>query len=145
MRSLKRLALGGLLTWSFLCGAAAVNVLLQPNATPESRRGILVASAVLGSLGLAGSGVVVGSLGDDRDRQTQQQLQQAFAFQLRHGDGQIALMPFSLAARVPAAEARAFLDEQIRQFDGEFAVTEQGEVLYSFRRSLARSLKSAQG
>lgn len=143
MRSLKRLALGGLLAWSFLCGAAAVNVLLEPNVTPESRRGILVASVVLGSLGLVGSGVMARSLRDERDRQTQQQFQQAFELQLRHGDGQIALTPFSLAAQVSAAEARAFLDDQIRQFDGEFAVTEQGEVVYSFRRSLARSLKSA--
>ena len=135
--ALKRLALGGLLTWSFLCGAAVVNVLLTPNVTPESRRGILVASTVLGGLGLVGSGALAGSLKRQRRQEVLRQLEAAFVQQLRAGQGQVALMPFAMAAQVSAAEARVFLDGQVRQFDGEFGVTEQGEVVYSFRRSLA--------
>ena len=135
--ALKRLALGGLLTWTVLCGAAIVNVMLQPNTTPESRRGILLASTVLGGLGLVGSGALAGSLKRQRQQEMRSQLEAAFAQQLRLGQGQVALMPFALAAQVSAAEARVFLDGQVRQFDGEFGVTEQGEVFYSFRRSLA--------
>ena len=138
--ALKRLALGGLLTWTVLCGAAIANVLLQPNTTPESRRGILLASTVLGGLGLVGSGALAGSLKRQRRREMRLQLEAAFVQQLQAGQGQVALMPFALAAQASAVEARVFLDGQVRQFDGEFGVTEEGEVVYRFQRSLAGTM-----
>jgi len=136
MRSLKRLALGSLITWSLLCGAAAANVLLDPNVTPESRRGILVASSVLGGLGLLGSGAIATRLKRDRHNQMQTQLNRTFKHQLSTGQGQIALMPFALKAQVSATTAQAFLNQQAQQFDSEFTVTERGEILYNFQRSL---------
>ena len=134
---LKRLLLGGALTWTVLCGAAIANVLLQSNTTPESRRGIVLASTVLGGLGLASSGLLTASLKRQRQSERRSQLHQAFMQQLSQGQGQVALMPFALAAQVDAAEARAFLDRQAVTFDAEFGVTEEGEVIYSFQRSLA--------
>ena len=63
----------------------------------------------------------------ERDR-----LQKVFFKLLREGNGNINVLRFSMEANVSGAEAKAYLDEQAKEFNAAFNVSEEGKVFYYF-------------
>ena len=47
-------------------------------------------------------------------------------------DGQVTLVQFAIAADIPAAEARAYIDSQAKAFSANFDITDSGSIVYQF-------------
>lgn len=128
----KKLAAGALLTWSFLCGAAVVDIVVRPDVTPESRYRIVTSSVMLGLPALVGGSWLVWDLKQKHRQQRDARLQATFFELLQQGQGYIGVLPFALQTEFDAVQAKAYLDEQARQFDANFQVNETGQVFYYF-------------
>ena len=51
---------------------------------------------------------------------------------LREGNGNINVLRFAMEANISGAEAKAYLDDQAREFNATFNVSEEGKVFYYF-------------
>lgn len=120
------------MTWSFLCGAAIVDIVLRPDVDAVGRRKIVTSSLMLGLPALAGGSWIVWDL-KQRDRlRREARLQATFFELLQQGQGYIGVLPFAVQTEFNAAQAKAYLDEQAKQFDADFQVNETGQVFYYF-------------
>jgi len=59
-------------------------------------------------------------------------LQSMFYRMIAENEGRITVLGFAMQSQLPAAEAREFLDEQAKQFNANFKVSEDGAVSYHF-------------
>ncbi len=81
--------------------------------------------------------VAIGSwLALNNNRQSQKserdRLQKVFFSLLREGNGNINVLRFSMEANVSGAEAKAYLEQQAKEFNAAFNVSEEGKVFYYF-------------
>lgn len=101
-------------------------ILFQPDKTPEDR------SAMLGFLVLAVPPLSLGgALLWNIQRLQRNHLHDTFHNLLERNRGQIAVMNFALEAKLPAEEAKKYLETQARAFGADFDVVDT-MVVYRF-------------
>ena len=59
-------------------------------------------------------------------------LQSMFYRMIAENQGRITVLGFAMQSQLPAATAREFLDDQAKQFNANFKVSEDGAVSYHF-------------
>ncbi len=59
-------------------------------------------------------------------------LQSMFYRMIAENDGRITVLGFAMQSQLPAVTAREFLDNQAKQFNANFKVSEDGAVSYHF-------------
>lgn len=128
----KKIAAGVLLTWSVICVATVADVLLHPDIKPDSRARTVTSSVMLGVPALVGGSWLVWDLKQQHRQQRDARLQATFFELLQQGQGYIGVLPFALQTEFDAVQAKAYLDEQAKQFDADFQVNETGQVFYYF-------------
>ena len=52
---------------------------------------------------------------------------------VKEGEGRITLMRFAMEAQLSGEEAKQFLAQKVKEFDGNFDVSEQGDIAYRFQ------------
>jgi hypothetical protein len=60
------------------------------------------------------------------------QLQSMFYRMIAENEGRITVLGFAMQSQLPPATAREFLDDQAKQFNANFKVSEDGAVSYHF-------------
>lgn len=61
---------------------------------------------------------------------------------IQHHDGRVSVLDFALTAKVPAEEAKEFLDAKAKEFIANFEATDSGDVLYVFNSLSIKSQPS---
>ncbi|MBF2080369.1 MAG: hypothetical protein IGR76_18100 [Synechococcales cyanobacterium T60_A2020_003] len=126
----------GLMWVAFTFGS--VITILAIAAMARFERGTSDRQEAIASLVLFGlMPIAVGTgLAWERHRCTSQErcdrLQNAFYTMVRNGRGRMSVLTFAMEAGVSGTEARAFLDARSHEFQAQFDVTEQGEIIYRF-------------
>jgi large subunit ribosomal protein L7/L12 len=132
MKLIKKLSAGFLLTLGSMCLIGAVTTPFDYQISPEEQRSEVIACLLFG-LPLTGAG---GWMAWQLDQQSKEEkrarLQSIFYGLLKKGKGQLTVLQFAMEAKLSGTEARQFLDEQARDFNGNFEVNDQGEVFYTF-------------
>ncbi len=85
----------------------------------------------------AGSLVALGvllflSLPDLFAYKTRQNLYAPFFQLLKEGDGKVSLLRFALETKLPAEEAKQFLEQQAKAFNGHAELSNDGKIFYYF-------------
>jgi len=60
------------------------------------------------------------------------QIDTAFYQLIQQNQGRVTLLDFSLKARLPAETAKEYLERRAKEFNADFDVTQQGNILYCF-------------
>jgi hypothetical protein len=121
--------------------------LFNPKSQPEKR--------ISGALACMTVGLPLLGLGTwrmwDASKQQQQEnrdrLQSTFYRLIQESNGQLTVLTFAMAAQLSAQEAKQYLDEKAKEFDANFAVTEENGVCYLFeiRKSAIGNLPNSGG
>ncbi len=109
--------------------------LADSNETPETKEGALAAMAIIGLPPVAiATGLIFSLRHDQQQRQQQLSLsrEQSFLQLLHQQQGEISAASFALQAKIPLAEAKAYLDEKAKQLDADFEVGDNREIIYRF-------------
>lgn len=110
----------------------AVFGLFDSKHTPQRRisnalGGITFGLPLLGLGGWQAWGTYQQQQQEKRDR-----LQSTFYRLLQENNGQIAALDFAMATQLSAQEAKQYLDEQAKEFDADFTVTQGNGICYQF-------------
>lgn len=66
------------------------------------------------------------------NQQVNDQLQNIFYRMIQENHGRITLLNFAMQSQLPATVAKQYLDEQAKQFNANFKVSEEGGISYHF-------------
>lgn len=116
----------------------SVITILAIAAIARFERGTADRQEAIASLLLFGlAPIAVGSgLAWDRHRCASQErharLQHAFYTMVKNGRGRMSVLTFAMETGISGMEARAFLEARSHEFQAQFDVTEQGEIIYRF-------------
>lgn len=116
-----------------------VLLLTDPETDAEDRVGYLAVAAIIGGPIMVGAGLLYWSASqqDTQERQgqrqkTQDQVRDIFFELLQQQQGRITVLQLAMAADIPGEAAKLYLDGQIREFGGDFEVSDQGTIIYLF-------------
>jgi hypothetical protein len=138
MLSMKKIFIGISFTIGFLFLGVAASLFTQQNLSKDDREG------AVGCLIIGVPPTVLGSwlLWDLRrqKKQTQQQNQQAttlelesiFLQQLQANQGNITVVSFAVASKLPLEEAKKYLEVKSTQLNSTFHINETGGTSYHF-------------
>lgn len=135
MRVLKQITAGLLLILGVPIVLMATLEIVDPKTTPQDRKG---ATAALVLFGLPLIGSAGGLLWNLRQQQRQvesgrvSQLEQTFLKLLQEGNGYITPLRLAVVAEIPLDQAKAYLDEQSKNLNATFEVSEAGGIVYCF-------------
>lgn len=132
MKLIKKLSAGFLLTVGSVCLIAAASTPFDYQISPEEQRSEAIACLLLGLPLTGAGGWIAWRLHQQGKKEKRDHLQSIFYGLLKKGKGQITVLQFAMEAKLTGTEARQFLDEQARDFNGNFEVNDQGEVFYTF-------------
>jgi hypothetical protein len=132
MKLIKKLPAGFLLTLGSICLLAAVYAPFNHEISQEEQRSEAIACLLFGLPVTGAGGWMAWRLHQQGKNKRRDRLQSIFYGLLKQSKGQIAALQFAMEAKLTGAEARQFLDEQAREFNGNFEVNEQGEIFYFF-------------
>ncbi len=137
MRLLKQIAAGVLVTWGAVFTLAGVGAIFGED---EDKVSAFFGCMMLGAPPLVWGALIYRNL-DKQPKLTDQastptltstDVQDIFFRLLEHNGGELTLMRFAMETRLPAEEAREFLDEAAGQFNASFRVGDRGEIYYQF-------------
>lgn len=115
---------------SFVC---IWNLVQQSDSFTDSARSMNIATLIFyGILPVAIGGWLALNNNRQGQKSERDRLQKVFFNLLREGNGNINVLRFSMEANVSGAEAKAYLDEQAKEFNAAFNVSEEGKVFYYF-------------
>jgi large subunit ribosomal protein L7/L12 len=131
MARAKVIIAGILLGTGLAVGLLNTAILLNRNATSSSRFFSTVALMFFGLPSLAiGSKLVLKS--QDEAKQEQNRLQTTFYRLLKANGGKINVLQLAVETKISGTDAKAFLDDQAKEFNARFEVSEDGKVFYDF-------------
>ena len=134
MRLFKQIAAGVLVTWGLAFSLVGVAVVFDD--TKEDRFSNFMGCMMLGTPPLVWGVLLYRGLNQTVDQSpnslTPSEVQDTFFWLLENNDGEITLMRFAMETRLPAEDARKYLDEAATQFNASFRVGDRGEVYYQF-------------
>ncbi|MBR8836964.1 MAG: hypothetical protein DSM106950_23905 [Stigonema ocellatum SAG 48.90 = DSM 106950] len=158
MKTAEKLATGWLLTLGFMFMTLSVSAVIEKNTMLQSiPPGIEVPQDFLNQEAIpeldntALYGLIFGvptsvlgiwmALGLYRQSQqekkamkleTSDRLQSIFYRMIQENHGRVTILNFAIQSQLPAATAKQYLDEQAKQFNANFKVSEDGGVSYHF-------------
>lgn len=138
MRLLKQIAAGVMVTWGGIFILAGFAALFDEGE--EERMSAFLGCMMLGGPPLVWGGLIYRNLSrsasgtalKEGGQPTQTEIQDMFFWLLETNGGEITLMRFAMETRLPAEDAREFLDEAATQFNASFRVGDRGEIYYQF-------------
>ncbi|WP_242021895.1 50S ribosomal protein L7/L12 [Microcoleus sp. FACHB-831] len=132
MKPIKKGAAGFLLTLGFFFLLLAV---YQPFGKETKRDKIIsqVLTCLVYSLPLMGAGSwLAWESYKDHKQEIRDRVQSTFYRLIKEGDGNITVLNFAMEAKLTAEQAKQYLDEKAKEFDGSFNVSEEGGISYYF-------------
>ncbi|MEM6502366.1 MAG: hypothetical protein AAF685_11065 [Cyanobacteria bacterium P01_C01_bin.89] len=137
MRLFKQIAAGVLVTWGLVFTIAGVTVPFD--STEDDPVSTFAGCMMLGLPPLVWGFFIYRGLSKEQKKArintettTINQVQETFFRLLESNNGELTLMRFAMETRLPAEEAREFLDEAAGQFNASFRVGDRGEIYYQF-------------
>ena len=128
----KKVAATLLVGFGGLCIIAGVYAPFNSEITPQERREQAFSCLLLG-VPLTGWGAwIFRGIARKTEKEAQLNLQSIFYRLIQQGNGQITVLRFAMEAQLPGKEAKQYLDEKAKEFQGTFEVTENGDVNYRF-------------
>ncbi|MEM7796645.1 MAG: hypothetical protein AAF579_19590 [Cyanobacteria bacterium P01_C01_bin.118] len=109
--------------------------LADSDETRDNKEGALAAMVFFGLPPVAISTGLMLNLRYGHQRQRQQVSllrEQSFLQLLQQQQGKVSAANFALAAKIPLAEAKVYLDEKAQQLDADFEVSDNREIIYKF-------------
>ncbi|MBD2125313.1 hypothetical protein NDI39_26695 [Microcoleus sp. ZQ-A2] len=132
MKLIKKLSAGFLVTLGSICLLAAAYAPFNHDISPEEQRSEAIACLLFGLPVTGAGGWMAWRLHQQGKNKRRDRLQSIFYGLLKKGKGQLTVLQFAMEAKLTGTEARQFLDEQAREFNGNFEVNDQGEIFYFF-------------
>lgn len=132
MKPIKKGATGLLLTLGCFFLLLAV---YQPFGKETKRDKIIsqVLTCLVYGLPLVGAGSwLAWDLHKDHQQEIRDRLQSTFYRLIKEGDGNITVLSFAMEAKLTAEQAKQYLDEKAKEFDGSLNVSEEGGISYYF-------------
>ncbi|MGD1850045.1 MAG: hypothetical protein ACFCBU_05375 [Cyanophyceae cyanobacterium] len=137
MRLFKQIAAGVLVTWGLVFTIVGITVPFDP--TEDKPVSTFAGCMMLGLPPLVWGFFIYRGLTKEQkkvristEKGTTNQVQDTFFRLLESNNGELTLMRFAMETRLPAEEAREFLDEAAGQFNASFRVGDRGEIYYQF-------------
>ncbi|MBO0350524.1 hypothetical protein J0895_15755 [Phormidium pseudopriestleyi FRX01] len=141
MKPIKTVATGLLLASGFFCLIIAVSGLVEtdPDEQDDGKE-----------LALAGFGIGIPAIGMGGwlawglyregknkklalDKEESDRLQGIFFQMIRERNGQITVLHFAMETQLSANQAKQYLEEQAKEFNADFDVSDRGDVIYRFK------------
>lgn len=128
----KKVAATLLVGFGGICIIAGVYAPFNSEITQQERREQAIACLLVGVPLTGWGGWIFRGIAQQSKKETQLRLQSIFYRQIEQGKGQITVLRFAMEAQLPGKEAKHYLDEKAKEFQGSFEVTENGDVTYRF-------------
>lgn len=132
MKLFKKVTAGLLLTVGGIFLLAGAYAPFDPEIDQEEKMGEVMACLLLGLPLTGAGGGIAWSVHQKAQKKARDRLQSIFYGLLKKGNGQIAVLPFAMEAKLTGTQARQYLEEQAREFNADFQVNERGDIFYSF-------------
>lgn len=135
MRLIQKILAGVLFTIGVPIILIGVTELLNPNASPEDKKGATAALVIFGLPPTALGGFVIWNLRRSHTTTLQElelQKEQLFLQILQENQGRVTPLSLAAALDMPIADAKVYLETKAQQLDATFDVTEEGGVNYRF-------------
>lgn len=132
MKLFKKVTAGLLLTLGGMFLLAGVYASFDPEIDREEKISEVMACLLLGLPLTGAGGWIAWSVHQKAQKKTRDRLQSIFYGLLKKGNGQIAVLPFAMEAKLTGTQAKQYLEEQAREFNADFQVNERGEIFYYF-------------
>ena len=131
MKPFKKIAASCLLSLGCICLLGTVFNVVEQDQTKEHRDKAF-AGLVLGlPLTIAG-GWLMRSLAQQHRQQKENYLRSKFFNLIERGNGSITALNFAMEATISGKEAQKYLEAYSQEFNAEFEVTEEGNLIYKF-------------
>lgn len=132
MKLIKKVTAGFLLTLGGICLIAGAYAPFDYQVKPEERFSTAMAGLIFG-LPLTGvGGWIAWGLYQQAQKEKRDRLQSIFYHLLKKGNGHITILQLAMEAKLTGTEAKHYLDEQAREFNADFNVSDEGDVFYHF-------------
>jgi large subunit ribosomal protein L7/L12 len=135
---LKRTSSNVLIGFGILFLLAAIASTQDQTVSREERAEVAIGCLLLGAPMTAWGGWLAWQLQLQKRQQEHDRLR-SILFGLLQQNSTISVLQFAMAADLTGTEAKAFLDEQAKEFAANLDVTEQGDVFYRFSASLPQT------
>jgi hypothetical protein len=132
MKRLKKLIAGLLLAFGVPLSILAVTQILNPQTSQQDREDALTALILLTLPPTAVGGWLVQGLQKDHQKKISDRLRTTFYRLVKEGNGQITILRFAMEAELSGEEARQYLDQKAKEFNGTFDALDQGDIAYRF-------------
>lgn len=138
MKPIKTVAAGLLLAVGFLFLIIAVSGLGETD--PKERQNALIGGLGFGVPAVGMGGWLAWGLYRDGknkklalDKEESDRLQGIFFQMIRERNGQITALHFAMESQLSAHQAKQYLEEQAKEFNADFEVSDRGDVVYRFK------------
>ena len=131
MKPLKKIAASCLLSLGFICLFGTVFNVIEQDRTQENRDKAL-AGLVLGLPLTVSGGWLIWSLSQQHKRQKENYLRSKFFHLVEQGNGSITAFNLAMEATISGEEAKQHLEAYSKEFNADFEVTEEGNLIYKF-------------
>ncbi|MCD8485519.1 hypothetical protein [Geitlerinema calcuttense] len=132
MRLFKKLAAGVLLSAGCVLLLAVAVDRLDEMDEEETPIAAIVTALALAVPAIASGGAILKQLHRDRQQAERDRLQSTFYHLLEANNGRLTVLRLAMAANLPAATARQYLDENAKCFNAEFEPLDNGDIAYQF-------------
>jgi hypothetical protein len=141
MKPIKTVAAGLFLAFGFFCLMLVVSGLGETDPEQQTEgRDLALAGLGFGVPALGMGGWLAWGLyreGKNKklalDKEESDRLQGIFFQMIRERNGQITALHFAMETQLSAHQAKQFLEEQAKEFNADFEVSDRGDVIYRFK------------
>lgn len=127
----KMIAAGASLGAGISIALLNTSILLNRNASADVRFLSGMALVFFGVPPIALGSTLVFNVQQEAKRE-RDRLQTTFYNLVKANGGKINVLQFAMQAKINGAEAKAFLDDQVKEFNADYDVSEEGKVFYYF-------------
>ncbi|MBI4785287.1 MAG: hypothetical protein HY785_28865 [Oscillatoriophycideae cyanobacterium NC_groundwater_1537_Pr4_S-0.65um_50_18] len=132
MKLISKITAGTLLGFGLAVTLAMMTNLAADNTTAEDRSGAIAAFAFFGLPPAALGGWMFWNGHRKYHQERSDRLRNTFFKVLKASDGNITPLQFSMESGLDGAEAKVYLDERAKEFNANFNVTPEGNLIYYF-------------
>jgi hypothetical protein len=132
MKLAAKIAIGLLLGCGIPITLMATTELLDSTNPPQDREEAKAALVIFGLAPVSLGGLLLWNARRHNQQQQTNRLQSRFFDLLKKNRGQITSLQFAMATGLNGKLAKAYLDEQAKEFDAVYNVTADGTIVYYF-------------
>ncbi len=141
MKPIKTVAAGLLLAFGFFCLIMSVSGLAETDPDEQDDgRDLAIGGLAMGIPAVGVGGWLAWGLyreGKNKklalDKEESDRLQGIFFQMIRERNGQITALHFAMESQLSAHQAKQYLEEQAKEFNADFEVSDRGDVIYRFK------------